>query len=150
MAVGIGVLLWRAFFPACVSKIGENLATKEDIAAITNEVERVKSFYANELNQLEHRHERLLEELRLRQQLRMAAVEKRLEAHQHAYLLWRKLRSNVYSNDINSIVLECQQWWERNCLYLAPAAREAFLQAYFAAADHRSLLARGSGVSALT
>lgn len=80
----------------------------------------------------------------------MAAVEKRLDAHQHAYMLWRKLRSNVYSNDINSVVLECQERWRSNCLYLAPAAREAFRLVYCAAADHPSLLeARVSGADAI-
>src|SRR5262245_13021112 len=136
IALGVLGLVIRSFFPIYMGKKAENLATKEDIAAITNEVERVKSFYNNELKQLEHQHERLLEELRAKQQLRMVAVEKRLEAHQQAYTLWRKLRSNAHLEGINSIVLECQEWWERNCLYLAPAAREAFLQAYFAAYDH--------------
>jgi hypothetical protein len=150
LLIGVAVLVWRSFLPAYLGKKGENLATKEDIAAITNEVERVKSFYAKELKQLEHWHERLLEELRWKQQLRMAAVEKRLEVHQHAYMLWRKLRSKLYSDDINSIVLECQEWWRSNCLYLAPAAREAFRLAYSLAADHRNLVARGpaSGVDA--
>jgi hypothetical protein len=133
--------------PAYTSEKGKNLATKEDIAAITDKVEGVKSLYASQLQELQHRNELLLEELRSKQQLRMAAVEKRLEAHQHAYMLWRRLRSNLHSDDINSIVLECQEWWQGNCLYLEPAAREAFRLAYCFAGDHRSLLARGSGVS---
>jgi hypothetical protein len=145
IAVGICVLVWRSFLPAYVGKKGENLATKEDIAAITKEVEQVKSFYANELKQLEHGHELLLEELRGKHQLRMAAVDKRLEVHQQAYTLWRKLLANLYSNDINSIVFECQEWWRSNCLYLAPAARGAFRLAYAAAASHRNLLAGAGG-----
>jgi hypothetical protein len=136
IGVELGVLVWRTFLPAYVRKKGENLATKQDIAGITNQVESVKSFYTN-----------ALEDLRSRQQLRMVAVEKRLEAHQQAYTLWRKLWSSEHSNDIISVVLECQEWWKHNCLYLAPPAREAFVQAYFAAKDHRDLLARGSGAS---
>lgn len=99
------------------------------------------------LTYLNHRHERLLEQLRSKQQLRIAAVEKRLEVHQHAYMLWRKLLSNAHSNAINPIILECQEWWRSNCLYLAPAARQAFLQAYLAAAHHHSLMSRGSGAT---
>ena len=136
--LGIVILLWRSFFPAYAAEKGKNLATKEDIAAITDEIERIRSLYANELKQLEHRHDLLLEDLRSKQQLRMAAVEKRLEAHQHAYMLWRKLRTNLHSDNINSIVMECQEWWQCNCLYLAPAAREAFRLAYSFAADHRT------------
>lgn len=145
--LGIALLLWRSFLPAYTSEKGKNLATKQDIEAITHKIESVRSFYANGLKQLDHRHERLLEELRSKQQLRMAAAEKRLEAHQRGYALWRKLRSNLYSNEIHSVVLECQEWWINSCLYLTPEAREAFRLAYSFAGDHRSLLARGSGVS---
>jgi hypothetical protein len=121
--LGIGILLWRSFLPAYTSEKGKNLATKEDIADITNEIERVRSSYAEQLQELQHRNDLLLEQLRSRQQLRMAAVEKRLEVHQHAYMLWRKLLSNAHSNAINPIILECQEWWRSNCLYLAAEAR---------------------------
>src|SRR5438477_13195707 len=121
IVLGVLALFIRSFFPSYMGKKAENLATKEDIAAITNEVERVKSFYSNELKQLEHRHERLLEEVRAKQQLRMVAVEKRLETHQQAYILWRRLVSTAFSDDIVSVVVECQDFWNRNCLYLSPA-----------------------------
>ena len=60
--IGILILLGRSFLSAYATEKGKNVATKKDIAAITNEIERVKSLYANELKQLEHRHDRLLEE----------------------------------------------------------------------------------------
>ncbi len=93
LLVGIGILLWRSFLPGYAREKGKNLATKQDIADITNEIERVKSLYATQLTQLEHQNERLLEELRSRQQLRMAAVEKRLETHQQVLSL-RPLANN--------------------------------------------------------
>jgi hypothetical protein len=72
-----------------------------------------------------------------RHQLRMAAIEKRLAAHQKAYSLWRELKHNAHdSKTIGDVVLRCQDWWEKNCLYLEPEAREAFFKAYIAAHSH--------------
>ena len=132
LLLGMAILLCRSFFPAYMSEKGKNLATKEDIAKITDEVEKVK-----------HGYDLLLHQLQSRQQLRMAALEKRLQVHQEAYTLWRKLRSNVSSPNLDSIVLECQQWWESNCLYLDPDARATFARAYSAAAFHGELLEQG-------
>lgn len=82
-AIGIGggvvFLLLKSFLPSYLAQKAQNLATKEDIARITNEIERVKSEYAF-----------LLEELKARHQMRLAAVDRRLQAHQDAYSLWRK------------------------------------------------------------
>jgi len=134
------VLLWRSFFPSYVSEKGKNLATKEDIAAITTEVERVKAFYAGQMKVLEHQNAVLIEELRSRQQLRLVATEKRLEAHQHAFTLWRALLSKAHTDDVGPIVRDCQQWWERNCLYLTADARDSFNRAYFAASQHHKMV----------
>jgi hypothetical protein len=74
-------------------------------------------------------------------QLRLAAVEKRLEAHQQAYALWRKL---IFSDDdkktLDPVVLECQTWWNNNCLYLTPEARHAFFTAFMLAPLRPQLL----------
>ena len=145
LLVGVVILVWRSFFSGYASKKGENLATEEDIRRITNEVEDVKALYAKQLKELEHQNERVLEQLRSRQQLRMAAAEKRLQVHQEAFALWRKLMYEANSPAVITTVGQCQEWWERNCLYLSPDARDAFRQAYFAAADHPSYLAKGGG-----
>jgi hypothetical protein len=64
-------------------------------------------------------------------QLRLAALEKRLAAHQKAYSLWRKLLFAQRDNkEILEIIIECQEWWNDNCLYLSPLAREAFMRAF--------------------
>jgi hypothetical protein len=77
-------------------------------------------------------------ELERKHQLRMAAAERRLEAHQQAFALWRKLIYTVHDeNEIHSVVGECQQWWNNNCLYLSPDAREKFRFAYVCAASHK-------------
>jgi len=70
-------------------------------------------------------------------QLRLAAIEKRLQAHQKAYTLWRKLIWSLNDEKkLGDAVLECQAWWENNCLYLDPDSRKAFVQAYLNAVDH--------------
>jgi hypothetical protein len=70
-------------------------------------------------------------------QLRTAALEKRLQTHQEAYTLWRKLLfANRDDGELSNVVTECEKWWDKNCLYLTSSAREAFRKAYFAAHDH--------------
>lgn len=113
----IAWLLIKNCLPSYLSEKGKNLATKEDVAQITRKVEEVRHEYAS-----------LVEKLRARQQLRMAAVDRRLQAHQEAFTHWRSLFSNPL--EAGSKVLACQAWWERNCLYLEPSVRQAFLVAY--------------------
>lgn len=62
---------------------------------------------------------------------------KRLQTHQEAYTLWRKLVATVYdSKKIGDTVIECQEWWNNNCLYLSSDASTAFQSAYLAASHH--------------
>lgn len=76
--------------------------------------------------------------LERRHQLRLAAAERRLEAHQQAFALWRKLISAVHDEKKTfEVVAECQEWWNNNCLYLSPDAREKFRFAYVCAASHK-------------
>jgi hypothetical protein len=140
LAIGVGLLLWRSYLPAYLSKKGENLATQEDIGAITKEVEQVKALFATQLKALEQQNALVLEQLRSRQQLRLVASEKRLAAHQEAFALWRKLVLKAHDDDVVPLVAECQRWWDANCLYLTPAAREAFNTAYFAASAQRAFV----------
>ena len=139
LSAGVGLLLWRSFFPSYLSEKGRNLATKEDIAAITELVEQVKELYSKRLKDIEHQNALVLEQLRAQQQLRLAAVERRLQAHQQAFALWRRLVGSAHSENANAVVLECQEWWNNNCLYLSAAARDSFNRAYFAASSHREL-----------
>lgn len=126
--------LLKSFVPSYLSKKAENLATREDIAKITHEIERVKTQYTI-----------LVEEQKVKHQLRLAAIDRRLEAHQEAFTLWRKLLSNTHSENIGNVVIECQSWWEKNCLFLEPEVREAFSDAYTSAHMHRSFLQGGLG-----
>jgi hypothetical protein len=76
-----------------------------------------------------------------RNQLRLAAIDRRLATHQQAYSMWSELCSKVHKTDeIGPCVMECQKWWNDNCLYLAPEARRAFKRAYLCAFNHKDFL----------
>jgi hypothetical protein len=79
----------------------------------------------------------------------MAALDKRLQAHQEAFSLWRELYSEIYSSSIRAKVTECYEWWDKNCLYLEPSARQAFTTAVVYADGHNSLVKSGAGVNAI-
>lgn len=121
----------RAFFPAYLGKKGQNLADKEDIAKITREIESVKSEYAL-----------VVERFKAENLLRFAALDKRLQAHQDAYELWRNIRSTAPIGGkegremFSEVFTRCQIFWEKSCLYLEPEARDAFSKAYLAGRRH--------------
>ena len=82
----------------------KNLATKEDIGVITDKVEQVKLLYAGQL-----------EQVKLRHQLKMAALDKRLQAHQEAFSFWAKMNKTPYGEEFKKLHVECSNWWENNC-----------------------------------
>jgi hypothetical protein len=119
-----------AYFGTYVREKGRNAATKEDVGRITDEIEKVKWIYAQGI-----------ELIREKQQLKLAAIEKRLEAHQKAYELWHQLVSSVHdSKKVWDTAVQCQDWWWENCLYLTSEARDAFYQSIFCAINHRYLI----------
>lgn len=137
---GIAALLkWH--LPSYLAEKGKNLATKEDVAAITREVENVRHEYAARLESLAHQNRFILEQSSRRHQLRMAALERRLDVHQQAYTLWVKLVGSVYrESQLGDVIMECQDWWQRHCLYLDGSARQAFRDAYMGASHHHDLV----------
>lgn len=136
-AFGIGATLasftaWisiKYYLSSYLSEKGKNLATKEDIAEITDQVEAVRTQYST-----------LIEELKARHQLRLAAVDRRIQTHQEAFTLWRKLFSATHTENIGKVVIECQTWWEENCIYLEPRVRSSFVTAYNAAHLHNTFI----------
>lgn len=141
---GIGILimlfLFKNYVTPYVRKKGENLATKQDIAKITDEIENVRSEYAERLEDIAQQNRLLVEQAKRKHQLSIAALDRRLEAHQQAYALWWELSSNVFGKEIGSVVMKCQEWWKKNCLYLDAESRWAFRHAYNAAFLHRELV----------
>jgi hypothetical protein len=139
VAAVIAYLVLKFYLSSYLTEKGKNLATREDIAAITDKVESVRTQYAT-----------LIEELKARHQLRLAAVDRRLQAHQEAFTLWRKLMSATHTDEIGTVVIECQAWWEQNCIYLEPTVREAFVSAYGAAHGHNALMRGRAEVKVIT
>jgi len=128
--IGIVVyLLITRWLSSYLHEKGKNLADKEDIANITGLVSGV-----------EHQYDLIIKQIDAKQQMRMAAVDKRLQAHQEAFTLWRKLTMEDDQGE-GPIALQCQDWWEKNCLYLEPAVRSAFVSAYSNAHLHAHLRA---------
>ncbi len=129
---------------------GRNLATKEDIAGITDKIEGVKADYAQQHQELVHQHQLTVEAMKAHTQLSLAAVESRLAAHQQAFALWRKLLRNIHEESAHDVVKECEAWWNDNCLYLSPEARQGFLEAFWGVYDHAALLKDRSNPTAAT
>jgi hypothetical protein len=105
------------------------LATKEDIASITREQEKVR-----------HEFQTFREQTTQKHQLRLAALDKRLAVHQEAYIQWRELLRNAHSINTVSNLSACEDWWWKNCLYLSPEVSKAFLTALHSAYSHPNFL----------
>ena len=74
-------------------------------------------------------------------QLATAALDKRLAAHQTAYALWCKIVGAVHQKDkIIDVVIEAEEWWRNNCLYLDAKSRKAFRTSLMFASNHKELL----------
>lgn len=118
--------LISAYAGSYFRKKGENLAEKQDISEITKIVEEIK-----------HQNNLLLEQFKGRNQLRLAALDKRLEVHQQAYYLLDELLSSIINNkDVRNIQKKCSDWWEKHNLYLYLEARDAFRLAYMGAPEN--------------
>lgn len=133
-------LITKFYIPAYLKEKAKNLATKEDISEITEAIEKVRSQYNEKLQELIYQNNVQLEGLKALNQLRVVAPERRLQAHQEAFALWRKMLSSLHSNERVNVVMECQDWYNQNCLYLSAKSREAFSVAYGALAIHNDLL----------
>jgi len=138
----LGLLaLLGGFLGSYLRAKGKNLATKEDTREITRKVESVKAEYARHMELLAQKHRLFLQREERKHDLSLAALDKRLAAHQEAYALWWELMGSASKKEkVGEIVMKCQEWWVNNCLYLAPDVREAFRDSYHAAFLHSDLL----------
>ena len=129
--------LLSQFLPGYLAEKGKNLAQKEDIEKLTSIVEAVKTEQAL-----------IVEQFKSTNQLRMAAIDERLAAHQKAYLWWVKLMAAVYDDQARpTVVREAWDWWNENNLYLEPSARAAFRIAVAATSDHHLLVNAAIGTA---
>jgi hypothetical protein len=138
-----------AYFGTYLREKRKNRATAEDIDRLTRAVEAIKTENAAQLAELAHQNGIVIEQLKARHQLRVAAIDRRLAAHQEAYELWRTLISTMHSSSSSfaTTVMACQTWWDRNCLYLESEPRQAFYTAYMMAGSVRQRSEYGSSMS---
>lgn len=129
-----------AYCGVYLRKKAENRVQREDIGALTDLVERVRSEYAYQFENLAQTNREILATGSRQHQLRMAVLEERFRAHQQAYALCRELFHAVHTPRITEVVIKSQDWWEQNCLYLDAEAREALWRGIRAAALHADLL----------
>lgn len=135
IGVGITLLILKYYVPGYLAEKGKNLATKEDVEEITKKVESVRT-----------EHALLLEAVKSRNQMKFAAIDKRLETHQRAFALWRDLYGKIHNPKVIDVVNECHEFWNTHCLYLEPEVREAFALAYQSAARHKDLIEQYRGM----
>ena len=67
-----------------------------------------------------------LENIAHENRLRLAAINKRLEAHQQAFALMWKLVNRRAPETSGGHTKKCEDWWVDNCLCLTEEARQAF------------------------
>jgi hypothetical protein len=119
------------YYIAYFQEKGKNREAAEDIDKLTRVVESIKTENAAHLADIVHQNAVLIEQLKSQNQLRLAAVDRRLQAHQEAFALWRKLNQHLSADNLFEIIAECDRWWTHNCLYLEDDARDAFSDAYW-------------------
>jgi hypothetical protein len=67
---------------------------------------------------------------------KLVALEKRLAVHQKGFSLWNELIWLLHKpRERPEIIIECQNWWNENCLYLDKKSRKAFKQNLLIAAE---------------
>ena len=125
-----------AYLGSYLRKKGENRAAQEDIGRLTKIVEDIR-----------HQNQLAIEQGTRRHQLRLAALERRLVAHQKAYARWRKLIFLTNPDEINDFAVDCQDWWAANCLLLEAEAREAFLDSIQEARRYPELVRDGASMA---
>lgn len=88
-----------------------------------------------------------------RAQIVAATWPRRVEAHQAAFEIWWRVMEVIYeSKNRRTVILEAQEWWSKNCLYLSEDARTGFKRMISLASNHADLVEayRGTGDKAGT
>lgn len=113
-----------------LSEKAKNLATKKDIGNLTRIVEDVKIEYST-----------LIETIRSRNSLKMAALDKRLEVHQEAVKLCiETTRKLANEQETLEHLHKLGQFYINNCIYLNKVASKAFWDSYSAAGLYHVML----------
>lgn len=84
----------------------------------------------------------IVEDIKSRGQLRMACIDRRLQAHQEAFVFWARMMKPPSDDEFLKAYEEARHWWDRNCLYLEPTVQQAFLHTIDGAlTNHRQIRA---------
>ena len=71
----------------------------------------------------------------------MAALEKRLEVHQEAITICFGIWRNIFNDqELFQIVVDAQDWYYQNCLYLDDTSRNDFWNCLIQAPQHADLV----------
>lgn len=137
MEIGLIILgfLVGQFLPSYIREKGKTLATKEDVGAITKQVEDIKYQYSERLSTISHQNTMIVEQIRSGSQMHTAVLLKRMEILQKGYVLWIQLFHSLNNPDtVGTNIMACQKFWEENNLYLGSDIREKYKMAYLSAA----------------
>lgn len=136
--VGNSVFLLVSFLGALIGsgltgyvlETGKNAAVKKDLAKMADIVEEVKNKY-----------NLLIEDVRSRNSLKMAAIDKRLKVHQEAYTYWNEIISS-YKNELllNSILEQAQSHYNLNCLYLDATVSNKYHEMLYWASHYHDIV----------
>jgi len=121
-----------SFIGSYVKKTAEYKVIKQNIEEITKKIESIRSQYNEQL-------ELHKASLQLSNQLKLAALDKRLQKHQEAFTLWRALYFSLFNKNTDEAVRQCQDWWDKNCLYLCNDDRSAFHKAFSLAVGFKNI-----------
>lgn len=91
---------------------------------------------------LTERSQHSLEKMKQHHQLSMAAIDKRLEAHQGAYSKWWKLANHIFDANLGEMSRDCEKFIVNNCIYLGSDLSTKFKRAINAADLHKILVDR--------
>ncbi|RYH22277.1 MAG: hypothetical protein EON54_25310 [Alcaligenaceae bacterium] len=108
---GLGAASWLAFlliavFTGMGAYLGSYLRKSSELKAINEnftEVREQLKKQASDAATIKHQFDQLLEGQRGEQQLRMVAADRRLQAHQEAFTLWRALYRATHTPEIDEV-----------------------------------------------
>ncbi len=120
---------------------GQNRAMDLVIEEMTKMVEGIKLDFAKQLETLKQENKLLFQREEHKFELSSAVMEKRLQVHQEAHTLWLELFHNIHDREkLWHSVIKCQDWYQKNSLYLDFETSNVFYGAYMAASIHKDLL----------
>jgi len=146
LIVGIVVIGLVVLLGAYLRQKGKEYAKQEHIERLTKTVENIKLDNQNEFEALAQENRLALSAFGQKHDLRLAALDKRLEVHQKAYSLWFRLLGSVHHEaELWNVLQECNDFWVNHSLYLSAESRKAFDEAVHAASMHQAVKQEGDG-----